>query len=137
MKDTIDNPFKNADMIRHKSSNSNSKGPAHSGKYMSTILEAIPVLLMILLIPLMASELNMTGLYLAIILVSLLIKYERGDLMLLLSGLIISTLFFEILIFFKIIQFTTASLINLPIWFPLIWAHGFILIKRCTKILEQ
>ena len=100
------------------------------------LIEVIPILLMIGLIPLIGNDYLLTGLYLIIICVSLLMKYEKKDLLFLLFGLGVMTLSEFIFISTGVETFNRASFIGMPIWLPFLWAYAFVVIKRVVIILK-
>lgn len=130
MKDTVDNPFKGV------------KNNKHSGQQFEKIkkifLEAIPVLLMITLIPFIQDDYKLALAYCAIILIALLIKYEKKEIIILIAGLIVMFIFEFIFISTGVETFLRNSLFGkMPLWLPILWAYGFIAIKRTTRILEE
>ena len=104
-------------------------------KVSKLLLNMIPVLLMIALIPLILNDYLLAGAYILIIIISLLIKYEKKDYLFLIFGLVIMTFFEFIFISTGVENFTRNSLFGMPIWLPILWAYGFIAIKRAIKIL--
>ena len=101
-------------------------------------LNAIPVILMIGLIPFVKDDLMLTVIYCGIIGAAFGVRYEKRDYIFLIFGftvLTISELFFvatgaEI--------FTRASLFGLiPLWLPFLWAYAFVAIKRSIIIIDN
>lgn len=101
-------------------------------------LNACPILLMVGLIPLIKNDLFLAVAYMLIIVGSFRIKLEKNE-------LTIFTFGFFIMIFFEFIFISTGvevfyrnTLFGLmPLWLPLLWAYGFVAIKRSTDVLNQ
>ncbi len=93
---------------------------------------------MIGLIPLVRNDYLLAGCYIAIIVLSLLKKRERGDVTVFLFGLIALTISEYFFIKTGVETFTRTSLFGvMPIWLPILWGYAFVAIKRSIKILEQ
>ena len=108
-----------------------------SKKLLRIIKEIIPILLMIILVVFIENDYLLSGIFVIIIVVSFLIKYEKKDLLFLIFGLIIMTIFEYIFIQTKVETFNRNSLFGLmPLWLPVLWAYGFVVIKRAINILK-
>jgi len=102
------------------------------------ILNAIPILVMIGLIPLFRNDYVLTGIYAAIIIIALLIKRERNDLLVLVFGFFIMIASEYLFISTGVETFQRNSLLGLmPLWLPFLWAYGFVAIKRSVLILNS
>jgi len=101
-------------------------------------INAIPVLFMIGLIPLIANDYILAFVYMIIIIIALAVKKEKNDLVVLTFGLfamIISEYFF---VGTGVETFKRNSLLGvMPIWLPLLWGYGFVAIKRAVEILSH
>ncbi len=107
-------------------------------KVSQIILNAIPVLLMIGLIPLVHNDYVLTGIYAAIIVIALLIKRERNDLLVLVFGFFVMIASEYLFISTGVETFRRNSLLGLmPLWLPFLWAYGFVAIKRSVLILNS
>jgi len=107
-------------------------------KVFKIILNVIPILMMIGLIPLVRNDFVLTGMYAAIIVVALLIKRERNDLLILVFGFFIMIASEYLFISTGVETFQRNSLLGLmPLWLPFLWAYGFIAIKRSVLILNS
>lgn len=101
------------------------------------ILNAIPVLVMIGLIPLVGDDYILTAVYAAIIVIALVIKKERNDLVVLVFGFFIMIVSEYLFISTGVETFRRTSLFGLmPLWLPFLWSYGFIAIKRSVVVLE-
>ena len=102
------------------------------------ILNAIPILVMIGLIPLFRNDYVLTGIDAAIIIIALLIKRERNDLLVLVFGFFIMIASEYLFISTGVETFQRNSLLDLmPLWLPFLWAYGFVAIKRSVLILNS
>jgi hypothetical protein len=107
-------------------------------KIFQIVLNAVPILLMIGLIPLVRNDYVLTGIYVAIIVVALLIKRERNDLLILVFGFFIMIASEYLFISTGVETFHRNSLLGLmPLWLPFLWAYGFLAIKRSVLILNS
>lgn len=106
-------------------------------KIYQIILNFIPILCMIGLIPLTKNDYILALSYIGIITLSFFIKYEKKEYVFFVFGffiMIISEYFF---ISTGVETFSRTSLFNImPIWLPLLWAYSFVAMKRAIKILS-
>lgn len=101
------------------------------GLILKILLNALPILLMIGLIPLIVNDYSLVSVYIAIISALLLIKYEPGEYIYFLFGLMIITFFEWFFVRTGAEIFQRRSLLGImPIWLPFLWAYSFIAIKR-------
>lgn len=92
---------------------------------------------MIALIPFVQNDYVLTALYLAISIAGLIVKYEKYDALLFVVGAIAMTIFESIFISTGVETFIRNSLFGLmPLWLPVLWGYGFIVIKRSGVILS-
>ncbi len=100
------------------------------------VLNALPVLLMVGLIPFVQNDYLLTAIYLLIIATSLIYKRYSKDLLAFFLGLFIMTLSEYLFIRTGVETFNRNSLFGLmPLWLPLLWAYGFVVIKRYVVII--
>ncbi len=101
------------------------------------LLNSLPVILMIALIPLVRNDYLLTGLYIAVIAVSFLIHREKHDLIALLFGFIVLTISEYFFVATGAEIFLRNSLFGvMPIWLPVLWGYSFTAIKRSIRILD-
>ncbi|MEK9181549.1 MAG: hypothetical protein AAB786_00825 [Patescibacteria group bacterium] len=100
-------------------------------------LNAIPILIMIGLIPLVKNDYLLTVFYIGIIVLSLIvIKSRKNDLVAFIFGFVVITFFEYIFISTGVETFTRNSLFGvMPLWLPFLWAYGFVAIKRSIEVL--
>lgn len=107
-------------------------------KILQIFLNAIPIILMIILIPIFKNDYVLTGIYVLIIIVSFAIKYEQRDYLFLIFGLIIMIIFEYLFISIGVETFQRNSLFGLmPLWLPILWAYAFVVMKRAIIILNK
>lgn len=107
-------------------------------KFNKIFLNTVPILIMIGLIPLVSNDYFLTLLYIIIIIVSLTLKKEKGDLHVLTFGFCAMIVSEYIFISTGVETFTRNSLFGLmPIWLPFLWGYGFIAIKRGVEIIGE
>lgn len=100
--------------------------------------EAIPVLIMIGLIPLVSNDYLLALLDIVIIVIAVLIKRQQNDFTLLIFGFIAMIISESIFISTGVETFMRNSLFGLmPLWLPFLWAYAFVAIKRSIIILES
>ncbi len=93
---------------------------------------------MVGLIAVINNDYLLTGLYLIIIIISLLIKFESKDILFLSFGFFIMIIFEYLFISTGVETFNRNSLFGImPLWLPFLWAYGFVAIKRSVNILNQ
>lgn len=106
-------------------------------KCISIFLAALPIILMIALIPLVANDYLLALLYIIIIAAAFAIKREKNDFTILIFGfciMIVSEYFF---IKTGVETFDRNTLFGImPIWLPFLWAYGFVAIKRAGEVLR-
>lgn len=106
-------------------------------KIVNIILNIIPILIMIGLIPIILDDYLLTVVYVGIILVSFLVKKEKGDIFVFIFGFFAMIISEIIFISTGVETFVRNTLFGLmPLWLPFLWGYGFVVIKRGIKILE-
>jgi Protein of unknown function (DUF2878) len=107
------------------------------GKIIKIFTIAIPILLMIGLIPLVSNDYLLSLLYIVIIYISFKLKRNKNDTTILLTGFIIMILSESFFIRTGVEAFNRVSLLGtMPLWLPILWSYGFVCISRAVKILE-
>ncbi len=92
---------------------------------------------MIGLIPLVQNDYILVALYVGIILVSLAIERTEHDVLLFFAGVVFMTISEYFFISTGVETFVRNSLFGLmPLWLPILWGYGFIVIKRSVSILN-
>ena len=106
-------------------------------KIRAIVVYCIPIVLMIGLIPVVANDYLLTGIYILFTVALLCIKSEKNDLLAFLFGLIGITLSETFFVSTGVETFLRNSLFGLmPLWLPFLWAYAFVTIKRTLRILD-
>ncbi|MEK9158834.1 MAG: hypothetical protein AAB673_02435 [Patescibacteria group bacterium] len=102
------------------------------------LLNMLPVVVMIGLIVVVKNDYILAGIYLFIIAASLIIKYQAKDYLFFIFGFVFM-IFAEILfVSTGVEEFIRNSFFGLmPIWLPVLWGYGFVVIKRVIVILNK
>lgn len=99
-------------------------------------LNAIPILVMIGLIPLVQNDYVLAILDIIVIIIALFIKLERNEITILIAGFFIMIISEYLFVSTGVETFVRHSLFGImPLWLPILWAYGFIAIKRGVEIL--
>ena len=105
-------------------------------KIISILGEAIPLIIMIDLIPFITNDDVLTLIYICIIATGLIIKKEKNDFLILIAGFFIMVLSESFFISTGVETFTRTSLLGImPLWLPFLWAYAFIVMRRSLAIL--
>lgn len=92
---------------------------------------------MIGFIPFIQNDYFLTALYVGIIIISLTAKYTKHDILIFSVGVVFMTISEYLFISTGVEIFIRNSLFGImPLWLPLLWGYGFIVIKRSTSILD-
>ncbi|NTW27269.1 MAG: DUF2878 family protein [Candidatus Moranbacteria bacterium] len=107
-------------------------------KVAEIFLNALPVILMLALIPLIKNDYILASTYIIVIMVSLWIRKEINDLTFLIFGFVIMTISEYFFLKTGVEKFNRVSLLGvMPLWLPFLWAYGFVAIKRASNILNK
>jgi hypothetical protein len=105
-------------------------------KYFEIFLNALPLILMILLIPVIKNDYLLTVIYIIGIIICFLIKREKGEIKILIFGFCIMLLSEYFFISTGVETFNRNSLFGLmPLWLPFLWSYGFVAIKRSVRLI--
>jgi hypothetical protein len=107
-------------------------------KINKVILNILPIILMILLIPLIKNDYILSGVYLGIIVLSLLIRYEKKDIFFFVFGLVTLTISEYFFVSTGVETFIRNSLFKImPLWLPILWGYVFIAMKKAINIINS
>jgi hypothetical protein len=110
----------------------------HVIKTYHILLNALPIAVMIVLIPLISSDKILTLAYLIVIFFAFMINREKHDFRVFFFGLIIMILSELFFISTGVETFRRVSLFGaMPLWLPFLWAYAFVAIKRCVEIIGR
>jgi len=100
------------------------------------LLNILPVLLMIALIPLIKDDYALAVAYIVIIVAAFRIKRESKDFLVFSVGLVLLAISESIFISTGVETFNRVTLFGLmPIWLPILWGYAFVAIKRVVLII--
>lgn len=106
-------------------------------KVLRVFYEAVPVIIMIGLIPFIANDYWLALVYIGICAVAFFIRYEKRDSLFFVFGLIIMVVAESWFLMAGVETFKRISLFGImPIWLPILWAYGFVAIKRAINIIK-
>lgn len=98
----------------------------------------LPIFLMIGLIPLVTNDYLLSFLFILIIIVSLAIRRAPLDLTALILGAVLMTIAEYLFVSTGVETFTRNSLFGImPLWLPILWAYGFVAMKRIVYIIGR
>ena len=106
-------------------------------KTLHILANTIPVLVMLALIPLVPNDYNLSLVYTLIIVAAFYVKREKNDLLIFIFGFFVMTIFENLFVKTGVETFQRNSLLGImPLWLPLLWAYGFVAIKRSINALD-
>lgn len=98
------------------------------------ILEIIPILILISLIPIMKNDYYILISYIILIAIFLKIKYEKNEYKVLIGGIILMTIMESLFILTGVETFKNKRLLGImPIWLPIIWGYGMVAMRRVAN----
>lgn len=101
-------------------------------------LNALPILGMIGLIPLIRDDYALALIDVIIVIASLLIHRETNDLFVFILGFVVMIVCEYLFVSTGVETFDRRTLFGfMPLWLPIVWGYGFIGIKRGVKIIES
>ena len=107
-------------------------------KIKKIVFNLIPVLLMIALIPFIRNDYILTGVYVIIILISFILKYNKKELLFFIFGFIAMIISEYLFISTGVETFVRNSLFGImPLWLPFLWAYAFVVIRRIIIVLDK
>jgi len=107
-------------------------------KALKILLNAIPIALMIGLIPVVRNDYLLSLIYVIIISIALAIKYEPKDMLVLVFGFFVMIAAEYFFVSTGVEIFVRRSLLGfMPFWLPILWAYAFIGIKRGVLIVSS
>jgi hypothetical protein len=99
---------------------------------------ALPALVMLALIPFIKNDYNLAVVYILIIAAAFLVKREKNDMVVFIFGFFVMTIFEHLFVKTGVETFQRNSLFGvMPLWLPLLWAYGFVAIKRAINVLDE
>jgi hypothetical protein len=107
-------------------------------KALKIFLNSVPILVMVGMIPLIGNDYLLGGGFIVVIFISFLIERGARDWIIFITGFFLMIFFEAIFISTGVEVFYRNSLFGImPIWLPILWAYGFVVIGRAVKILDK
>ena len=101
-------------------------------------LNALPILVMIGLIPLISNDIVLSMAYVIVIVFALMIEHKKHDMRVMIFGFLIMIVCEWLFISTGVETFERNSLFGImPLWLPFLWAYGFVAIKRSVEIIGR
>ena len=101
------------------------------------VANALPVVGMILLVPFVTNDYVLTGIYLSVILVALVIRNDKQDRIFLAFGFVVTLVAETLFISTGAETFNRTSLAGImPLWLPVLWAYIFMAMRRALEALN-
>ena len=100
-------------------------------------LNALPVAIMVALIPLVPNDVVLTLAYVIVIVFAFMIKCEKKEFRIFFLGFFIMIVCEYLFVSTGVEVFQRNSLFGImPLWLPFLWAYAFVAIKRSVEILN-
>ncbi len=107
-------------------------------KIYKIFLIAVPVLVMMGMIPLIKNHYLLSVAFVVISAISLLVNSRPKELSVFIIGFFLMTFFEYIFVMTGVEVFYRNTLFGvMPIWLPLLWAYGFVAMDRAVKVLDR
>ncbi len=101
-----------------------------------TVFYCVPIVLLVALIPFIANDYLLTGIYAACIAALLFFKSEKHDWLILVFGFLAMIGAEALFVSTGVETFTRHTLFGLmPLWLPFLWGYAFVTMKRVLKVL--
>ncbi|MBU6323091.1 MAG: DUF2878 family protein [Patescibacteria group bacterium] len=102
-----------------------------------SLVDVLFVAFMLVLIPFVGDEYLLTVIFACIIALAFIVRRARHDLAAFVAGLALMTAAEYLFVSTGVETFTHHTLFGLmPLWLPLLWAYGFVVIKRILHALD-
>jgi hypothetical protein len=106
-------------------------------KLTKTLKELIPIFIIIFFLFFFRTEIVITILAILGITLTFIIRYHKKEYLVLIFGITIGLIFEFIGNFWLGQNWPEASFFTIPIWLPLTWGYGFVIIRRIGNILAE
>lgn len=106
-------------------------------KIKTIFLNALPILIMTGLIPLISNDIFLMLAYVIIILISFFIYREKNEITIFIFGFLVMIAAETLFVSTGVETFVRNSLFGImPLWLPFLWGYSFVAMKRAIKILN-
>ena len=107
-------------------------------KAKNILLNSIPILAMIGLIPLVKNDYILTLLFVGIIVLAFLIHRRKYDILAFFVGFVLMTIAEYLFIMTGVEIFLRNTLFGvMPLWLPFLWGYGFVTMKHIEQIISR
>lgn len=107
-------------------------------KVFKIIKEAIPIIIMIWLIPFVVNDVSLTLFYLIIIFIAFVVKRQKNDFIIFTFGFVALSISEYFFIKTGVETFSRQSFLGvMPLWLPILWGYTFVAINRSIIILKS
>lgn len=101
-------------------------------------LNALPILLMMGLIPIVEDDYMLTFLYIVIIGVSLRYRRTKYDITAFITGFVLMTIAEYLFVSTGVEVFLRNTLFGvMPLWLPFLWGYGYVAMKHIVQVLSR
>jgi len=105
-------------------------------KFLHIFLQAIPIIIMIRLIPVFKNDYVLTGIFILIIIFAFRYEYHKKEYLFFWFGFFGMLIFEYFFLSRGVEKFLRDSLLGImPLWLPFLWAYSFVVIKRAVVII--
>jgi hypothetical protein len=102
------------------------------------VANALPVLGMIALVPLVEDDYVLSAIYVFIIIVALWVHHDKKDVIAVIFGFVMLFIAEYLFISTGVETFSRTSLFGImPLWLPLLWAYAFYAIRRVLAAVDR
>jgi hypothetical protein len=106
-------------------------------KVLKIVANVVPIAIMISLIPFVQNDFVLMAIYVGIMVIAFMIRYEDNDHLFFIFGFFIMFICEYVFISTGVEIFIRKSLFEvMPFWLPFLWAYSFVAIKRTVFILK-
>ena len=107
-------------------------------KVLHILIQTLPILFMVALIPVVKNDYVLAVAYIATSLCGMVIYYKKRDVLAYTCGFFIMILSEYFFVSTGVETFARQTLLGvMPLWLPFLWAYSFVVIKRSLLILES
>lgn len=102
------------------------------------MFNALPIFLMIALIPFVSNDYLLAALYAVTVAISFFIYYERNDILAFIVGFVVVPCSEYLFLSTKVEVFYRHTLFGImPFWLPILWGYVLVGIKRVVRALDR
>ena len=107
------------------------------GKYNLIFLEILPILIAVLLVSIFNKELELFVIGIILVGYTFFKNYESKEIYLFVLGMFVGLILELVGNFYLGQKWAEATFFTIPIWLPILWGYGFLIIRRVGNILVK